>query len=101
MLLFLDVETWRLPDEDRFLQLTVEEGRFNVQVMDASVLCCCQSQKQSDRLHARYQRKDFLEVDALTLHKALGNEARLVLDNGAMLVPLDLVHPLQVDRTTS
>ena len=62
--------------------------------MDAPVLCCCQSQKQSDRLHAHYRCKDFLEVDALALDKASGDEAHLVLDNGAMLVLLDLVHPL-------
>ena len=41
------------------------------------------------------------KVYALTLNKASGDEARLVLDNGAALVPLDLVHPLQADRTTS
>ena len=62
--------------------------------MDTSVLRCCQSQQQSDRLHARYRHKDFLEVDALALDNASGNEARLMLDNGAALVPLDLVHPL-------
>ena len=33
--------------------------------------------------------------------KASGDESRLVLDNGAVLVPLDLIHPLQADRTTS
>ena len=54
-----------------------------------------------DRLHVRYWRKDFLEVDALELDKASGDEARLVLDNGAALVPLDLVHPLEADRTAS
>ena len=97
MLLSLDGKPWRLPDEDRFHQLTVEEGRFYVQVMDTLVLRSCQSQQQSDRLHARYRRKDFLEVDALALDKASGDDARLVLDNGAVLIPLDLVHPLQAD----
>ena len=67
--------------------------------MDAPVLRCCQNQQQSDRLHAHYRRKDFLEVDALALDKASGDEACLVLDNGAALVPLDLVHPLQANRT--
>ena len=38
----------------------------------------------------RCWRKDFLEVDALALNKASGDEARLVLDNGTELVPLDL-----------
>ena len=42
----------------------------------------------------RYRLKDFLEVDALALYKASGHEARLVLDNGVVLVPLDFVHPL-------
>ena len=56
---------------------------------------------RADRLHARYWRKDFLKVDALVLNKASGDETRLVLDNGAELVLLDLVHPLQADRTTS
>ena len=69
--------------------------------MDAPVLRCCQSQQQSDRLHARYRRKDFLEVDALALDKASVDMTRLVLDNGAALVPLDLVHPFQTDRTAS
>ena len=69
--------------------------------MDSPVLRCCQSQQQTDRLHARYRRKDFLEVDALALDKASGDEARLVLDNGAKLVLLDLVYPLQAERTTS
>ena len=41
-----------------------------------------------------YRLKDFLEVDVLTLDKASSNEACLVLDNGTVLVPLDLVHPL-------
>ena len=63
-------------------------------MMDAPVLRCCQSQQQSDRLHACYRRKDFLEVDALVLDKASGDESRLVLDNGAALASLDLVHPL-------
>ena len=61
--------------------------------MDALALRCCQSQQQSDRL--------LLEVDALALDKASGDEARLVLDNGTTLVPLDLIHPLQADQTTS
>ena len=69
--------------------------------MDVPVLRCCQSQQQSDRLHARYRRKDFLEVDALALDKASGDEACLMLDNASALIPLDLVHPLQADRTSS
>ena len=94
MLRSLDDETQRLPDEDRLRQLVIEEGRFYVQVMEALVLRCCQGQRQSNRLHARYRCKDFLEVDALALDKASGDEACLVLDNGAALVPLDLVHSL-------
>ena len=94
MLRSLDDKTRRLPDEDRLCQLTIEEGRFYVQMIDTLVLRCCQSQKQPNRLHARYQRKDFLEVDALALNKVSGDEARLVLDNGAELVSLYLVHPL-------
>ena len=47
-----------------------------------------------DKLYVRYWRKDFLKVYALALNKASGDEARLVLDNGAELVPLDFVHPL-------
>ena len=70
-------------------------------MMDASVLRCCQSQQQSNIFHARCRRKDFLEVDALVLDKTSSDEARLVLDNGVALVPLDLVHPLQADRTAS
>ena len=101
MLCSLDGETWRFPDEDRLRQLVVEEGRFNGQVMDAPVLRCYQSQHQSDRLHACYRCKDFLGVDALTLDKASGDEARLVLDNGTMLAPLNLVHLFQADRTIS
>ena len=101
MLRSLDGKTQRLPDENCLRQLAVEEGRFYIQVMDALVLHCCQSQQQSDRPHARYRRKDFLEVDALTLDKASGDKARLVLDNGDALASLDLVHPLQADRTTS
>ena len=54
-----------------------------------------------DRLHAHYWRKDLLEVNALTLNKASGDEGHLVLDNGAELVLLDLVHSLQADRTPS
>ena len=69
--------------------------------MDALVLRCCQSQQQSDRLHTCYRRKDFFEVDALALDKASSDKARLVLDNSTALVPFDLVHPLQADRTTS
>ena len=45
--------------------------------------------------------KDLLEVDALALNKASSDEARLVLDNGAEFIPLDLAHQLRVDRTTS
>jgi len=97
----LDGETQRLPDEDCLRQLAVEEGRFYVQVMDALVIRCCQSQKQSDRLHACYRRKDFLQVDALALDKPSFDEARLVLDSGAALVLFDLIHPLQASRTTS
>ena len=100
MLRSIDGETRRLPDEDRLRQLVIEEGRFYIQVMDVPVLRCCQGQQQSDRLHARYRRKDFLKVNALALDKASGDEARLVLENSAALVPLDLVHPLQADRTS-
>ena len=46
-------------------------------------------------------RKDFLEVDALTLDKASGDEALLVLDDGVELIPFDFVHPLQADQTAS
>ena len=54
-----------------------------------------------DRLHGCYWCKDLLEVYALALNKASSDEARLVLDNGTELVPFDLVHPLQADRTAS
>ena len=54
-----------------------------------------------DRLHARYWRKDLLEVYALALNKDSGDETRLMLDNGAELVPFDFVHPLQANRTAS
>ena len=54
-----------------------------------------------DRLHACYRRKDLLEVYALVLKKASGDEACLVLDNGAELIPLDLVYPLQAGQTAS
>ena len=54
-----------------------------------------------NRLYVRYWRKDFLEVNALTLNKASGDEGHLVLDNGAELVLLDLIHPLQTDWTAS
>ena len=49
----------------------------------------------------RYRYKDFFEVNALALNKASGDKTRLVLDNGAELVPFDLVHPLQADQTAS
>ena len=35
------------------------------------------------------------------LDKVSGDEVCLVLDNGTVLVPLDLVHPLEADRTAS
>jgi hypothetical protein len=38
--------------------------------------------------------KDFLEVGALALKEAAGNETRLVFDDGAALVLLHLVHLL-------
>ena len=49
----------------------------------------------------RYRYKDFFEVNALALNKASSDEACLLLDNGVALIPLDLVHLLQADRTTS
>ena len=54
-----------------------------------------------NRLHARYWCKDLLEVYALALNKASGDEARLVLDNGIVLIPFDFVYLLQANRTAS
>ena len=101
MLSALDGEARSLLDEDRLRELAVEECRLDVEVVDTLILRCCYGQQQANGLHSRHRSKDFLEVDALTLHEAAGDEPSLVLDNGAALVPLHLVDPLQADRPTT
>jgi len=90
----LDGEVWSLLDENHLCKLVVEEGRLDVKVVDTPILRCCHSQQQANGLHSHHQSKDFLGVDALMLHKTVGNKLALVLDNGTTLISLHLVDPL-------
>ena len=99
MLCSLYGEAWSLLDEYRLCQLAVEEGRYDVEVMNVAVLCHCQSHQQSGGLHTRHRRKDFLEVNAFGLDEVADDEALLVLDDGSALILLHLVYPLQSERT--
>jgi len=83
-----------LLDEDRLSELAVEKRRLDVKVVDAPILRCGHSQQQANGLHSCHRSKDYLKVDALTLHKATGNKLGLVLGNGAALIPLHHVDPL-------
>ena len=77
MLNALDGEARSLLGEDRLRELTVEERKLEVEVVDAPILRCCHGQQQANGLHSRHRNKDFLEVDALTLDKVSGNKAHL------------------------
>ena len=66
-------------------------------MVDTPILGCCHGQQQVDGLRARHQSKD-LEVNAFALDKATGDEPSLVLENGATLIPLHLVDPLQPNQ---
>jgi len=93
-----DDESRRLLHVHFLGELSVEERRLHVQVMDLAAPPGRQSQQQAHVLHARHQRKDFLKVDAFALHESFGDEPRLVPHHLAALVPLHLVDPLEPDR---
>ena len=66
-----DDESRRLLHVHFLSELSVEERRLHVQMMDLPAPRRRQRQQQAHGLHARHQRKDFLEVDALALHESL------------------------------
>ena len=84
----------RLLDEHPLLQLTVEERRFDVEVLQLHVACRHLRQKRAQRRVLAHGRVDLGEVDALLLHEALDHETGLVALDVSLGVPLDLVHPL-------
>jgi hypothetical protein len=51
------------------------------------------SEEQADEVEPHDGGEDLLEVNSLALYISFGDEASLVLDDGALLVPLYLENP--------
>jgi hypothetical protein len=55
----------------------------------------CDNGEESHGVEASHRRVQFIKVDADALHVPFCDQARLVLDDGASLIPLDLEYPFQ------
>jgi hypothetical protein len=53
------------------------------------------NEEQADGVEPHDKGEDLLEVNSLALYISFGDEASLVLDDGALLVPLYLENPFQ------
>jgi hypothetical protein len=96
-LAFLSVsnEPGRLCHVHLLLDLAVEKGRFHVEVVYFPPLLCSDSEKEADRVETGDGRENLVEIDPFLLDVALCHDPGLVLQDLAMLVLLDLVHPLE------
>ena len=83
---------------DHFLEVAVQERRFDVHVVHLPATVRRQRQDEPHGLQSGHRREHLLEVHASTLHVAFSNEAGFVLDDVPFLILLQLVHPFEADR---
>jgi hypothetical protein len=95
-----DDEVGRLSDI-HLLQVTVEQRRLDVHVVDVPPLLGSEREKDADGLNASHRSERVIVVDALLLDEPAHDEPRLVLDHLPSLVLLELEHPLQSDRAVA
>ena len=98
--LAVDEPRWLL-DVYFLLELPIQERRFDVHVMDAPAVVRCDGEEQAHRLQSSDGSEHLFEVDAGTLHVALGDKAGFVFDDAPVLVALHFVHPFQPDGSVS
>lgn len=78
-------------------QLTIEERRLHVHVMDLPLELSGNGKEEHDRVQARDRSKDFIEINPRPLNVPLGDESGIVLEDAAVRVALELEDPLQSD----
>jgi hypothetical protein len=76
-------EPQKLGNVDLLLDITIEERRFYVEVLEIPLLSSSDRHQDTHRVEERHWTKHLVEVDNLALHIALGNQAIFVLDHGA------------------
>jgi hypothetical protein len=91
-------EAGRLPDIHLFLQVTIEERRLNIHVVDTPPLLGSERKKDADGLDASHRRERVIVVDPFLLAETTRDEPRLVLDHLPCLILLELEHRLQGDQ---
>jgi hypothetical protein len=79
------------------LEVAVEEGGLDVHVVNTPPFLSRQRKEDLDRLHACHSGEGIVIVDPVLLDKAAHYQPRLVLDHRALLVLLELEHPLKSD----
>jgi hypothetical protein len=100
-LLIGDSEFWWLVHVDLLLQVDVKEHRLDVHVVDTPTLLDSQRKEESHGLHPCHGSVGIVEIDSLPLQETLYHQARLMLDDGADFIPLQLEHPLKGDCTVT
>lgn len=93
-------EPWWLGHVD-LLEISVQERRFNIHVMNFPATVCRQSEDETHRLEPCHRCEHLLEVHTWTLHVALSDKSGLMLDYVPMLIFLHLINPFEADRTVA
>jgi hypothetical protein len=71
--LYGDGEARRLAHIDFFLEISVEEGRLDIHMMDTPPFLSRKHEKDSYRLHARNRSEGVVVVDPLLLDESARN----------------------------
>jgi hypothetical protein len=91
----------QLLHEDHLLDLTIEEGRLHVHVVDHPREMSGDAQQEPHELQPHHRREHLLKVDALFLDVSFCHQMSLVLHYRPLFILLELEDPLEVNGTVT
>lgn len=62
-------------------EVAIEEGKFDIHVVDVPAFLSCQCEEDSDRFHACHESECIIVVDPLLLDEAVRHQFGLVFDH--------------------
>jgi hypothetical protein len=88
-------EAGRLSNVHLLLQVSVQEYRLHIHVMNRLVPVRGDGEHEAHGLETRHRHEHLFEIHPLTLDVSFGHQARFVTDDGTQLVTFHFVDPLE------
>lgn len=90
-------EARRLSNVHLLLEISIQECQFHIHVMNRPVQVHSDGEHEPNGLEVCHWCEHLLNVHPLALDISFGHQTRLVVDDGASLVTLQFIDPLEAD----